>query len=348
MAKGKKTIKVFSVIALVLVLTGAWFTWDLILKSNVYLDGKKSKIVLVPTGSTYEELLDILYEENIITSHNSFEFVAKRMKLPETYKPGRYRILAGMNNRELVNLFKYGKQEKVKLSFNSVDRTIGDIINDVSGKLEIDKDDLEAYLEDDAKLQEKYGLNRETIRTLFIPGNYELEWTTHIDEFFEFMQKEYKKFWTAERKNRAKAMGYSQSEVMILASIVQCESRIRSEQEKIAGVYVNRIRLSMPLQADPTLIYALGDFTIQRVRNGDKDIDSPYNTYTNKGLPPGPICFPFAQAVDAVLNYDKINFLYFCAKPDLSGYSDFSSSYDQHCKYAAAYQKEMDKRGINR
>jgi UPF0755 protein len=349
MAKGsKKFFKVTAIIFALAIGIGGYFLWDLVLKSNVYLDGKKSKIILIPTGSTYEELLDILYSENTITNHTSFELVAKKMNLADNFKPGRYRIMAGMNNRELVNLFKYGKQEKVKLTFNSVDRTIGDIINDVSEKLEIDKDDLEAYLEDDALLQEKYGLNRETIRTLFIPGNYEMEWTTHIDEFFERMQNEYKKFWTTDRKSKAKAMGYSQSEVVILASIVQCESGIKTEQQKIAGVYVNRIKKNMPLQADPTLIFALGDFTIQRVRNGDKDIDSPYNTYTNKGLPPGPICFPFEQAVDAVLNYSKNDYLYFCAKPDLSGYSDFSASYDQHCKFAVAYQKEMDRRGIKR
>lgn len=349
MSKGsKKGIKVFGIVVLIALAVGGYFVWDLILKSNVYLDGKKSKIVFIPTGSTYEELLDVLYDENIISSHNSFEFVAKQMKLSDNFKPGRYRIMAGMNNRELVNLFRYGKQEKVKLTFNSVDRTIGDIINDVSEKLEIDKDDLEAYLEDDALLQERYGLNRETIRTLFIPGTYELEWTTHIDEFFDLMQDTYKKFWTAERKAKAKAMGYSQSEVMILASIVQCESVMKADQPKIAGVYINRIKSNMPLQADPTLIFALGDFTIQRVRDGDKDIDSPYNTYRNKGLPPGPICFPFPQAIDAVLNYDKNNYYYFCAKPDFSGYSNFASSYDQHCKNASAYQNALNKRGINR
>ena len=129
---------------------------------------------------------------------------------------------------------------------------------------------------------------------------------------------------------------------------MQSESAIDDEQQQIAGVYLNRINKNMPLQADPTLIYAVGDFSIQRVRSRDKDIDSPYNTYRNKGLPPGPICLPYPQAIDAVLNYNRHNFLYFCAKPNLSGYSDYSETYEQHQKYATAYQKEMDKRGIRR
>lgn len=327
---------------------GGYFAYQYFFKSNVYLDGKKSKIVYIKSGSSYEEMLEELYEQNTVVNHESFEWMARRMQLNENFKPGRYRVMANMTNRELINLIKYGKQEKVKLTFNAADRSNGQLIEKISDKLEIDKSELETFFDDEAMINERTGLNKETIRTLFIPGTYELEWTTHLDDLIALMQKEYKKVWTEERKSKAKKLNLTQSEVSVLASIVQCESGIKSEQTKIAGVYLNRIKKEMPLQADPTLIYAVGDFTIKRVRNGDKEINSPYNTYRYRGLPPGPICLPYVKSIDAVLDYSKHNYLFFCAKPDLSGYSDFSCTYDQHQKFAAAYQKEMDRRGIRR
>jgi UPF0755 protein len=345
---GSKVFKSFLIIFLLVAAVAGYYAYKTIFKSNVYLDGKKSKIVYIRTGSTYEDMIAELYEQNTIVDHASFEWLAGRMDLKNNFKPGRYRILANMSNREFINLLKYGKQEKVKLTLLPSDRTSGQLIEKISNKLEIEKDELEEFFDDETMINDRTGLNEETVRTLFIPGTYELEWTTHFDEFLALMQAEYKKVWTEERKAKAKKLNLSQSEVSILASVVQCESGIGSEQTKIAGVYLNRIKKEMPLQADPTLIYALGDFTIQRVRNGDKDINSPYNTYRYRGLPPGPICLPYIKTIDAVLAYTKHNYIFFCAKPDLSGYSDFSATYEQHQKFAAAYQKEMDRRGIKR
>lgn len=351
MAKSSFGSKVFKAILIVLLIIGAvggYFAYKTIFKSNVYLDGKKSKIIFVRTGSTYEDLLQELYEQNTVVDHESFEWLAKEMSLKENFKPGRYRVMAGMSNREFINLLKYGKQEKVKLVFTAADRSPGQLIEKISDKLEIDEQELEDFFNDEVRIEEQTGLNKETIRTLFIPGTYELYWNTSLDDLLKLMKEEYKAVWTVERKSKAQRLGLSQSEVCILASIVQCESGIKSEQTKIAGVYLNRINKGMRLQADPTLIYAVGDFSIQRVRNGDKDVDSPYNTYKNYGLPPGPICLVYVKTIDAVLDYKGHNYLYFCAKPDLSGFSDFSSTYDQHLKYAGAYQKEMDRRGIKR
>jgi len=345
---GGKVIKAFFIIVLILAAIGGWWAYQTLFKSNVYLDGKKSKILLVRSTFTYEDLLNELYTENLIVNHSSFEWLAQQMDLKKEFKPGRYRITAKMSNRQLINMIKYGKQEKVKLIFNSSDRTNGQIIEKITDKLEIEKDELEDLFNDEAKLNDLYGLNEETFRSLFITGTYELNWNTHLDELLDLMKENYNALWTKERIKKAEKLNYSQSEIMILASIVQCESGIKSEQNKIAGVYLNRLKKGMPLQADPTLIYAVGDFTIQRVRNGDKDIDSPYNTYRNKGLPPGPICLPYTQAIDAVLNSAKHNYIFFCAKPDLSGYSNFSSSYEEHQKFAKAYQTEMDRRGIKR
>ena len=345
---GGKISKAFLIIVLVALACGGWWAYQTLYKSNVYLDGKKSKVLFVKSNYTYEDLLTEMYNENLIVNHASFEWLAQRMKLKETFKPGRYRVLAKMSNRELINMLKYGVQEKVKLTFTSTDRTNGQLIEKISEKLEIDADELEGFFTNEIAINEKCGLNKETLRTLFIAKTYELNWNIPLDSLIGLLKEEYTKFWTTERKNKAQKINYSPSEIIILASIVQSESAIRTEQAKIAGVYLNRLKKGMPLQADPTLIFAAGDFTIQRVRSGDKEINSPYNTYTNKGLPPGPICLPYTQSIDAVLNYTKHNCLFFCAKPDLSGYSNYSITYREHQRHAKAYQTAMDKRGINR
>ena len=345
---GKKIKRLFFLFLLLIGLFGGYSAYIAFLKPNIYLDGKKYKFIYIPTKSSYEELIHMLEEENILQDKKSFEWLAKAYDLEQAFKPGKYRVIAGMTNRQLINMIKSGKQEKVKITFNSADHTNDDIIKKVAGKLEITEAELEMLFTSQTPLRDKYNLNNENIRCLFIPETYEVNWNTSLPDFMDLVEKNYQDFWTVGRKQKAKRSNLSESEVIILASIVQSESAIGEEQQQIAGVYINRLNKNMPLQADPTLIYALQDFSIQRVRSRDKDIDSPYNTYRNKGLPPGPICLPYEQVIDAVLNYNKHNFLYFCAKPNLSGYSNYSVSYEDHKKYADAYQREMDRRGINR
>ncbi|MHB8261717.1 MAG: endolytic transglycosylase MltG [Bacteroidia bacterium] len=318
------------------------------LKPNIYLDGKKYKFIYVPTKFTYDELINMLEDENILQDKKTFEWLAKVYDLKNTFKPGRYRVTAGMTNRQLINSIKNGKQEKVKITFNSSDHTNEDLIKKIADKLEITEEELETFFVTETPIRQKYNFTNENLRCLFIPETYELNWNTSLPEFMKLVEANYTAFWTNARKQKAIRTNLSKTDVIILASIVQSESAIDEEQQLIAGVYINRINKNMLLQADPTLIYALGDFSIQRVRSKDKDIDSPYNTYRNKGLPPGPICLPYERAIDAVLNYNKHNFLYFCAKPNLSGHSNYSVTYDEHKKFADAYQNEMDKRGINR
>lgn len=347
--KQGKTLKRFLLlITTALVLFVGYSAYVAFLKPNIYLDGKKFKFIYIPTKSTYEEMITMLEEENILQDKKTFEWLAKAYDLQNTFKPGKYKVVAGMTNRQLINAIKNGKQEKVKLTFNSSDHTNDDIIKKIADKLEITEDELEAFFVTDTPLRDKYNFTNENLRCLFLPETYELNWNTSLPDLMTLIAKNYDDFWTNARQQKAKRANLTQAEVIILASIVQSESAIDEEQQQIAGVYINRLRKNMPLQADPTLIYAVGDFSIQRVRNKDKDIDSPYNTYDNKGLPPGPICLPYQQAIDAVLNYNRHNFLYFCAKPSLNGYSDYSITYEEHRKRADAYQKEMDKRGINR
>ncbi|MGZ3904994.1 MAG: endolytic transglycosylase MltG [Bacteroidia bacterium] len=346
-AKAKRkliTAFVLSVIALLIGLS-AYFA---LLKPNIYLDGKKYKFIYISNRLSYDEMVNMLEEENILENKKTFEWLAKAYNLQENFKPGKYRVIAGMTNRQLINLIKSGKQEPVKITFNSADRTPEDIITKISEKLDISETELEAFFENETEVRKKYNFNKETIRCLFLPATYELNWNTSLPDLIKEVEDTYNKFWTTARKQKAKQIKLTQAEVSILASIVQCESAIGDEQEKIAGVYINRMQKNMPLQADPTLLYAIGDFKRQRVLNEDKDINSPYNTYRTRGLPPGPICLPYTQAMDAVLNYKRHNFVYFCAKPSLNGFSDYSETYEQHRRFAEAYQREMDKRGINK
>lgn len=338
---------VLLIILAVLIFAGYW-VYQNIFKSNVHLDGKKFTHIYIKSDATFDDVLDELYSHNIIDDQQSFEWMAKEMDLPEHINPGKYRIDAKMSNRSIVKMIINGKQEKVKLFFNSQIRTKEQFIDYVSEKLEIEKSELDDYCSNDALLEEQYGLNGENFMALVIPGTYEVNWTTHINELFDLLDKSYDSVWTKAKKEKAKAIGYSVPELVTIASIVQSESGIKSEQQKIAGVYINRLKQGMRLQADPTIVFANGNFDVQRVLSADKEINSPYNTYKYNGLPPGPICLVYPSTIDAVLNYSKHNYTYFCAKPDFSGFSCFTNDYSVHQKNAKAYQDALNKKGIKR
>ncbi len=349
MAKKGSAFKKIILFAFVgtLALAGYW-AYENIIKSNVHLNGKKFTYIYIKTDATFDDVLDELYSQNIIDDHQSFEWMAKEMDLPEHINPGKYRVDAKMSNRSIVNMIVKGKQEKVKLFFNSQIRTKEQFVDYVSDKLEIERNDLEDYCSNDDILTEQYGLNGENFMAFIVPESYEVNWTTHIDELFGLLEKSYQAVWTKANMTKAKNMGYSVPEIVTIASIVQSESAIKSEQQKIAGVYINRLKQDMRLQADPTVVFANGNFDVQRVLSADKEIDSPYNTYKYKGLPPGPICLVKPSAIEAVLNYTKHNYTYFCANPDFSGTSCFTSDYNVHMKNAAAYQDALNKKGIKR
>jgi UPF0755 protein len=343
---------IFKKIILMLVLAalafGGYWAYENMFKSNVHLNGKKFTYIYIKTDATFEDVLDELYSQNIIDDHASFEWMAKSMHLPEHINSGKYRIDSKMSNRSIVKMIVNGKQEKVKLFFNSQIRTKEQFIDYVSEKLEIEKGELEDYCSNDDILANQYGLNSENFMSLVVPETYEVNWTTHINDLFILLEKSYNEVWTKAKKEKAKALGYSIPEVVTIASIVQSESAIKTEQQKIAGVYINRLKQDMRLQADPTVVFANGNFDVQRVLSADKEIDSPYNTYRYKGLPPGPICLVQPSSIDAVLNYSKHNYTYFCAKPDFSGYSNFTNDYKVHMKNAVAYQQALNQKGIKR
>lgn len=336
-------------ILLILLISGGivgYLAYKSIYRSYVNLEGKKSLIIYIPTGSDFNDVLAVLDENNVLTDKAGFEFLAEKKKYKDAIKPGKYRVLAKMNNNALINLLKAGIQEPVEFTFDGI-YTKEQLVSRVFRRIEADSLSLINAMNDNLYLA-KYGFNRDNVQAFFIPTTYKFYWNTSVDEFFTAMAKEYRKFWTAERKKKAKAIGLTQAEVATLASIVQAEQCCdAAEQRVIAGLYMNRLKQGMLLQADPTVIFALGDFKIQRVTLEQTKIDLPHNTYVYKGLPPGPIGFARTSAIDAVLNYQHNDYIFMCAKEDFSGKHYFTKSYEQHCLNAKKYREALNQQGIH-
>lgn len=337
---------IISFVALIVIVGGgtAYIAYTKIYKPNVELSGKSQAYLYVKTGSNFDDVLKDLLDNHIIKNQSSFVWVAERKGYKNKVKPGKYKIKKNMSNNELVNLLRSGEQEPVKLVFNEA-RTKQQFVEVIHKQIEASEEDLNSLLNDDEFLKE-FGLNSKNVLTLFVPNTYELYWNTTAKDFIERMAKENKKFWTTERVQKAQKLGLTKAEVSILASIVQQESRVVDEQPIIAGVYLNRLKKGMRLQADPTVIYAIGDFTIKRVLNVHLEFDSPYNTYKYAGLPPGPICMPYSTTIDAVLNRKAHNYIYFCAKEDFSGRHNFAATIAEHDRNAAKFRKALNARKI--
>ncbi len=342
-----KVLILISILLLGSTFAGLYYVYKTIYQPNVVTENLKGGYFYIPTGYTFNDVVNSLYENGVIQNRNTFLWVAEKKNYANSVKPGKYKIKQGMSNNELINLLRSGMQEPVKVTFNTV-RTKEQLAGKVAKYIEADSISIITLL-NDANFCAKYGFDKHKIITLFLPNTYEFYWNTSSEEFVERMAKEYKNFWNEERKQKAKKIGLTQSEVATLASIVQAEQSIhRSEWPMVAGLYMNRLNKGMLLQSDPTLIFAIGDFTINRVLNKDKEIESPYNTYKHVGLPPGPILLPETKAIDAVLNFEKHDYIYMCAKEDLSGYHNFSKTLSQHNIYAQRYREALNKRGIMR
>ncbi len=300
----------------------------------------------VPTGSTFEELMETIQDKNILLDTSSFRWVANKYDYPQNLKAGKYALKPGMNNKDLVIKLRSGIQEPVKFRFQNL-RLKGDFAKHVSTLLEPDSNSIINLMNNDS-LAAQYGFNTENFYTMFIPNTYEIWWNTSAEKFFERMHTEYSKFWTEERLNKAKAINLSPNEVSILASIVKGEALHNDEMPTIAGLYLNRLQRGILLQADPTVIFAAQDFTIRRVLNKHLRISSPYNTYLNRGLPPGPITLPSIASIDAVLNFQKHDYIYMCAKDDFSGYHNFAKTMSEHLVNARKFQKALNDRNIKR
>ncbi|MCO6484096.1 MAG: endolytic transglycosylase MltG [Flavobacteriales bacterium] len=307
---------------------------------------ERQKVLLVPRGADFDQLMDSIRADSIVKDEHLFRWVAERKQYGERVRPGRYVVPKGMSMNNLVNKLRSGEQDPVRITFTNI-RNLPQLAGKLATYIEADSLEVLDAILDPATIR-RLGFKRETIISLFLPNTYEVWWTVTPDELIGRFAKEYKRFWNADRQAAAKALGLSQGEVSTLASIVQAETGVFSDAPTIASVYLNRLRIGMPLQADPTLLYALGLDSAQRVLNAHKDADSPYNTYKYAGLPPGPINLPEPRFIDAVLHPAETKYLYFCAREDLSGYSNFSTSYAQHLVHARRYQQALNKRRIFR
>ena len=351
MAKSKGSFILKIIVAIVFILSiGTGFVglhyYNIIWKSNVIEELPGEGLFYISTGSSFDDVTNSLYQKGIILNRNSFVWVAEFMKYNSNIKPGRYQLKVGLNNKQLVTILRRGEQVSVQLTFNNI-RLRNELAGIIAKQIEADSASLAAIFED-KELHKKYGFDKETFFTMFIPNTYEFKWNTNTQQFVERMATEYKTFWNEDRKAKAKKLKLGQSEVSILAAIVQKETAKSDEKPIVSGVYHNRIKKGMKLEADPTLIYAIGDFTIRRVLNKYKEVESPYNTYLHKGLPPGPICLPEISSLDAVLNREDHEYIFFCAKEDFSGYHNFASTYAQHKVNARKFHKAMNAAKIYR
>ena len=297
-------------------------------------DGKDVSLY-IPTGSDYQYVKDELASLNVLKSNGAFDRLAKKTHYNEKVHPGRYILTDGMTNQQLINMLRMGHQTPVKVVFNNM-RTVEQLAGRISEQIEADS----------LSIINEINNNPDVDATTFIPNTYEFYWNTDADDFIAKMVAEHNRFWNETRLAKAKEKKLTPRQVSILASIIDKETTKTSEMPRIAGVYLNRLNKRWPLQADPTLVYAMGDYNIRRVLEVHKKIDSPYNTYKYPGLPPGPICIPSIAAIDAVLNAEKHNYFYFCAKDDLSGYHVFAKNITEHNRNADKYRKALNKNKI--
>jgi len=342
--KRKKFMLVFLIAGSVLAISLTFYFYQVFFVANTLVESDKPYLLKIPSNSVYKNVVDQLYQERVINDAVSFGFVAKILGYQDVVKPGLYQIEPKMNNLQLVRMLRSGQQTPVRVTFNTV-RTQEDLAEKISANLEVSKEQFLELLQDSVYIR-KFGFEEETVMSMFIPNTYEFWWNTSAEELFERMHKEYQSFWTEARSQKVQALGLSKEEVSTLASIVQAESQKSDERPRIAGVYLNRLRIGMPLQADPTLVFAAGDFSIKRLTAKQMAIDSPYNTYKYAGLPPGPINLPDINSLDAVLNFEKHNYLYFCAKEDFSGYHSFAVGYEEHLSNARRYQRALNAANI--
>lgn len=293
--------------------------------------------IYIPTGSSYEALLKNLEENHVVENIHSFDRMAKWLGLPENLHAGKYQLKQGMGNFTIAWMLKGGKQVPVKLVLQKM-RTQNDIVRKICNNLEADSNQMRLLFKDTAFLH-KYEIDSNQIQAIIIPDTYQFYWNTDAKKAIEKIAKQYKKFWTDERKQKAASKKMSIVDVITMASIVEEESNMPEDKLLIASTYINRMKVNMPLQADPTLKFAVGDFSIKRVTGKHIAVISPYNTYKNKGLPPGPICTPNTSSIDAVLDAPETKYLYFCAREDLKGYSNFAVSHNEHLRNAKKYQQ---------
>ncbi|HRP56508.1 endolytic transglycosylase MltG [Agriterribacter sp.] len=334
----KRLVLPFLIFLLIVIIV---LTWK-IMGPNTAFKGEKYYLY-VKTGSNFENLMQTLTKDSVINDPGIFTFVAKKMNLPRTIKAGRYEIKRGTGIMSIVQMLRHGRQSPVNLVITKL-RTKEDFARLAGRQLECDSTAVISYLNNMDALEDK-GLDTSNVMTAIIPNTYTFFWNTTAAKLFNRLYNEEKKFWKEERLQKARALGLTPQQVYILASVIEEETNKYDEMPLMASVYINRLNKGMPLGADPTVKFATRNFAAKRVtlKMIGQSAGSPYNTYRNAGLPPGPICTPSIKTIDATLNAATTNYLYFCAKPDFSGYHAFAVTHAEHFKNARAYQKALNR-----
>jgi UPF0755 protein len=300
----------------------------------------EGKYLYIKTGSSYETVKQQLLDRRIISGAWSFNWLAQRLDYPQSVKAGRYEIKDGMSLMSLIRMLRSGRQSEVNFTIKKL-RTPEDLATLVGRQLECDSAAFINFLRTGRRLASD-GFDSNTVMTVVIPNTYKIRWNSTPQQVFDRLLAEQRKFWTPQRVKLADAHNLNPLQAYTLASIVEEETNKAEDKGKIASVYLNRLETGMKLGADPTVKFALRDFGLKRILNKHLTVESPYNTYLNMGLPPGPICTPSPQTIDAVLNAPHTSYLYFVAQPNLTGYSNFATTYDEHLQYARQYQVWID------
>lgn len=331
--------KVLLLVVLLGVLAATWFGWRFLGPGTAF--ETKNYYLLIKTGSSYQDVRQTLEKDAVLSSNTVFGMVAEKLDYPQKVRAGRYNIKKGMSLLNIVRMLKNGQQEPVNLVITKL-RTSEDLASLVGRKFECDSAAFMAYISNADSLKQ-YQLDSNTVMTSVFPDTYTYFWNTTPSKIMAKFRSSYEEFWTAERLQKAREHGLNPQTAYTLASIVEEETLKKDDKGKIASVYLNRIAKGMRLGADPTVKFALRQFGLKRIYEKHLAVESPYNTYKVYGLPPGPICTPSPQTIDAVITAPATNYIYFVAKASLDGYSNFAETYQEHLKYAKEYQQALDK-----
>lgn len=334
----KKTVLVI----LLLLVVGAGIVAWLFLGPGTDFDNRKETLYIRSHAATKQAVLDSLAKNHIISHTSVFLWLANQMDYWKNIRPGKYEIKKGSSLLSIVRMLRNGRQTPVNLVITKL-RTKEDFARLTGNKFEFDSLQMMEFLNTTDSL-EPFGVDTSTALSVVLPDTYTYFWNTTPHTVFEKLSAASKKFWTEERRRKAEAQGLTPVQAYILASIIEEETTNNAEKGNVASVYINRKNKGMPLQADPTVKFAMRNFGLRRIYEKYTLVASPYNTYRNKGLPPGPICTPSQKSIEAVLNAPKTDYLYFVARPDVRETHDFSTTYEEHLKKAKLYQQALNRR----
>ena len=332
--------KILFIILAVIFLSGAYAAWKFLGPS---VKAPENKYFYIRTGESFASVRNNLGEQGIVPGLKWFDWTSRLIGFKQV-KPGRYEIRNGMSLLDLVRMLRNGKHSPVDFVITKI-RTKETLASRIGRAFECDSTRMIEFLNNPDSLR-AYNLDTNTVMAAAMPYTYTIRWNSDAGKIFEQFYRAYKLFWTDERKEKAKSLGLTPEQVSTLASIIDEETNAESDKPNVASVYLNRMAKGMPLQADPTVKFAMKNFGLKRILKAHLETDSPYNTYRNRGLPPGPICTPDLKTIDAVLNSPKTDYIYFVASSAFDGTHIFTSNYNDHLKYARIYQQELNKRNI--